>query len=128
MKCGYDYQRTADGDYSGPTKINHYGKTVPKSAHGTAKLGSPTACPSRIIKATMELFESIMDKRLCSKHLSVTAIRLSNEAEVAPQLGFFVDVSKEKKETDLVRTTLQLQKRFGKNALFKACPPPRNRL
>jgi len=120
LHIGYDYLRTADGDYSGPIKINHYGKPVPKSAHGTAKLGGPTASPSRILKATMELFEQIMDKRLCSKHINVTAIRLSKESEISPQLGFFVDVSKEKRETDLVRATLRLQSRFGKNAVFKA--------
>lgn len=120
LHIGYDWLRTSDGDYSGPVKLNHYGKTVPKSAHGTAKLGGPTASPSRILDATMELFEKIMDKRLCSKHISVTAIRLSNESEISPQLGFFVDISKEKKEIDLVRTTLSLQERFGRNAVFKA--------
>lgn len=120
LHIGYDWLRTADGDYSGPVKINHYGKTVPKSAHGTAKLGGPTASPSRILTAAMDLFERIFDKQLCSKHISVTAIRLSNESEVAPQLGFFVDVSKEKKEIELVRATLRLQERFGRNAVFKA--------
>lgn len=120
MYIGYDYLRTADGDYSGPTKINHYGKTVPKSARGTVKLGGPTASPSRILKAAMELLDSIMDKRLCSKHIHVTAIRLSKESEVAPQLGFFVDISGEKREKDLVLAMLRLRKRFGKNAVFKA--------
>lgn len=121
MYISYDWHETADGAYSGPTKVNHYGKTVPKPAHGTAKLGSPTACPSRIMAAAMELFEKIMDKRLCSKHLGVSAIRLSKASEVPAQMGFFTDLSKEKKEIDLVRATLQLQKRFGRSAVFKAC-------
>ena len=120
IHIGYDYLRTADGDYSGPTKVNHYGKTVPKSARGTADLGGPTSTPSRILKATMELFEKIMDKRLCSKHIHVTAIRLSKESDVPPQLGFFTDIRKEKREKDLVLATLNLQNRFGKNAVFKA--------
>lgn len=120
LHIGYDYLKTADGDYSGPTKINHYGKTVPASAGGSAKLGSPTAAPSRILKATMELFEKIIDKRLCSKRIYVTAIRLSKESDVPPQLGFFADISSEKREKDLVLATLNLQKRFEKNAVFKA--------
>lgn len=120
LDIGYDWLRTADGDYSGPVRVDHYGKTVPKSAHGTAKLGGPTASPSRILTATMELFEKIFDRQLCSKHIHVTAIRVSNEYEVAPQLGFFVDIGKEKKEIELIRTTLRLQERFGKNAIFKA--------
>ena len=121
MYIVYDWHETADGAYSGPTVVNHYGKTAPKPVHGTAKLGTPTACPSRIIKASMELFERLMDKRLCSKHLGVSAIRLTPASEVAPQLGFFVDLSSEKKEIALVRATLGLEKRYGKGTVFKGC-------
>lgn len=120
MYISYDWHETADGVYSGPTKINHYGKVTPKPAHGTVKLESPTAAPSRIISAAMGLFEKIMDKRLCSKHLGVSAIRLAKASEVPPQMGFFVDLGKEKREIDLVRATLGLQRRFGRNAVFKA--------
>lgn len=121
MYISYDWHETADGAYSGPTKVNHYGKTVPKSAHGTVKLGGPTACPSRIMAKSMELFERLMDKQLCSKHLGVSAIRLSNASEVPAQMGFFTDSSQEKREIDLVRATLQLKKRFGRSAVFKGC-------
>ena len=120
MYISYDWHETADGAYSGPTIVNHYGKTAPKPAHGTAKLENPTACPSRILSASMELFERLMDKRLCSKHLGVSAIRLSNASEVPPQVGFFTDFSKEQREIDLVRATLKLQERFGRDAVFKA--------
>lgn len=121
MFISYDWHETADGAYSGPTVINHYGKTTPKPVHGTIKLGTPTACPSRILSASMELFERLMDKRLCSKHLGVSAIRLSKASEVAPQLGFFLDLSSEKKEIALVQATLGLEKRYGKGTVFKGC-------
>ncbi|WP_437124459.1 DinB/UmuC family translesion DNA polymerase [Acutalibacter intestini] len=121
MYISYDWHETADGAYSGPTKVNYYGKTVPKSAHGTAKLGGPTACPSRIMASSMELFEKIMNKQLCSKHLGVSAIRLSRASEVPAQMGFFTDLGKEQREIDLVRATLQLKKRFGRSAVFKGC-------
>ena len=120
MYISYDWHETADGAYSGPTKVNHYGKTVPKPAHGTVKLDAPTACPSKILSASMGLFEKIMDKSLCSKHLDVSVIRLVDASEIAPQLGFFTDLGREKKEIDLVKATLSLQKRFGKSAVFKA--------
>ncbi len=71
------------------------------------------------MKATMELFEQIVDKRLSSRHLSVTAIRLANKDEVPPQLGFFVDNSAEEREIALVKATLGVQHRFGKSAIFK---------
>ena len=121
MYISYDWHETADGAYSGPTKVNYYGKTVPKSAHGTAKLGGPTACPSRIMASSMELFEKIMNKQLCSKHLGVSAIRLSRASEVPAQMGFFTDLGKEQREIDLVRATLQLKKRFGRSAVFRGC-------
>lgn len=121
MYICYDWHETADGAYSGPTKVNHYGKTVPRPSNGTIKLGGPTACPSRIMEKSMELFERLMDKRLCSKRLGVNAIRLSRASEVPAQMGFFTDLSREKKEIDLVRATLNIKKRFGRNSIFKGC-------
>ena len=119
MHISYDWKCTDDGTYSGPTKINYYGKKVPPSARGTIKLGGPTACPSRIMKAAMELFDRIIDPKLSSRHLHVTAIRLSNREDVPPQLGFFVDTSAEDREIALVKATLAVQERFGKSAVFK---------
>lgn len=120
LHIGYDWKAIEDGVYSGPAKVNYYGKKVPVSAHGTAKLGGPTACPSRILKSTMELFERIIDKRLCARRIYVTAIRVSPASEVAFQMGFFINQGEEKREIDLVRTTLDIQKRFGKSSIFKA--------
>ena len=121
MYICYDWHETADGAYSGPTRVNHYGKTVPRPSNGTIKLGGPTACPSRIMDKSVELFERLMDKQLCSKRLGVSVIRLSKASEVPAQMGFFTDLSREKKEIDLVRATLRLQKRFGRSAIFKGC-------
>ena len=50
----------------------------------------------------------------------MSVIRLVDASEIAPQLGFFTDLGREKKEIDLVKATLSLQKRFGKSAVFKA--------
>lgn len=117
LHVGYE---SVDREYSGPTKVNFYGKTVPTSAHGTAKLENPTAAPSVIMDAVMELFDRIVDRRLLSRRLSVTAIRLVPKSSVSYQMGFFTDFEGETKETTLVKTEIDLQKRFGKNALFKA--------
>ncbi len=113
------YERT-DANYSGPLKLNFHGKKVPVSAHGTAKLENPTAAPSVIMDAVMELFDRIVDRRLLSRRLSVTAIRIAPKSSVSYQMGFFTDFEAETKETTLVKTEINLQKRFGKNALFKA--------
>lgn len=117
LHVGYE---AVDRDYSGPTKVNFYGKTVPTSAHGTAKLENPTAAPSVIMDAVMELFDRIVDRRLLSRRLSVTAIRIAPKSSVSYQMGFFTHFEEEEKETVLVKTEMDLQRRFGKNALFKA--------
>lgn len=117
LHVGYE---SVDREYSGPTKVNFYGKTVPTSAHGTAKLENPTAAPSVIMDAVMELFDRIVDRRLLSRRLSVTAIRLVPKSSVSYQMGFFTHFEEEEKETVLVKTEMDLQRRFGKNALFKA--------
>lgn len=68
----------------------------------------------------MELFERIIDKKLCARRIYITTIRVSPASEVAFQMGFFINQDEEKRETDLVRTTQGIQRRFGKSAIFKA--------
>lgn len=51
--------------------------------------------------------------------MSVAAIRLSREEEVPAQIDFFEDYRKVQRETALLKTTLGLHKRFGKNAVVK---------
>lgn len=114
------YEAVTD-EYHGATKVNYFGKKVPVSAHGTAKLENPTSAPSVIMDAVMELFDRIVDRRLLSRRLSVTAIRVVPKSSVSYQMGFFSDFEEETKETALVKTEMDLQKRFGKNAMFKAC-------
>lgn len=117
LHVGYD---APDFEYSGALKLNYYGKKVPVSAHGTAKLANPTAAPSVIMDAIMELFDRIVDRRLKSRRISVTAIRVAPKASVVYQMGFFTNYENDVKEISLVKATIDLQRRFGKNTLFKA--------
>ena len=115
------YERLPDAaSYAGPSHLDHYGRKIPTSAHGTAKLGAPTATPSKIIAAVMALFDRTVDPELLCRRLFVTAIRVLPAAETAPQLDFFSDHREDRREIDLVRTQLAIHRRFGKNALFKA--------
>ena len=42
LDVGYDRENCDSGKYRGPVHIDHYGRTVPKGAHGTVKLDNPT--------------------------------------------------------------------------------------
>lgn len=105
--------------YHGPVKVNHYGRKVPPSVHGTGKLGSPTASLSRITEAVLKLYDKLVDKELEVRRMSIAAIRLSPKEEVASQLSLFSSQQDDERETALLRAVISLHKRFGKNSLVK---------
>src|SRR5699024_3895860 len=68
MTVGYDIENLTNPKikrlYSGPITTDHYGRSVPKSAHGTTNLGRQTSSTKLIMDAITELFECIVDKNL----------------------------------------------------------------
>ena len=119
LHVGYD-RENMDRGFRGETKTDFYGRQIPRSAHGTAALGTHTSSRSAILKAVMELFERIVDQSLTVRRVYVTAIRVLREDAVAPQMDLFADHLLAEKEKSLQRTILRLQKRFGKNVVLKA--------
>ena len=105
--------------YQGPVKVNHYGRKVPPSVHGTGKLGGPTASLSCISEAVLKLYDKLVDRDLQVRRMSIAAIRLSPAAEVPPQLSFFSSQRDDEREISLMRAAISLHKRFGKNSLVK---------
>lgn len=73
LDVGYDRENCDSGKYRGPVHIDHYGRTVPKGAHGSTKLDNPTNLGSILISATTELFESIADKTLTVRRITIAA-------------------------------------------------------
>ncbi len=119
LYVGYEAMGKENLSYSGPISVNYYGKRVPSSVHGTAKLGAPTASQKRVVKAVLDLYDKLVDRNLQVRRMSVAVIRLSREEDNCTQIDLFSDHADEKRETDILKTTLALQKRFGKSALFK---------
>ena len=83
LDVGYDRENCDSGKYRGPVHIDHYGRTVPKGAHGTVKLDNPTNLGSILISATTELFERIADKTLTVRRITIAANRVVKDE------GFF---------------------------------------
>ncbi|MBQ4527158.1 MAG: DNA methylase [Clostridia bacterium] len=139
LTVGYDIENLTNPiisrEYKGEITTDHYGRKIPKHAHGTANLGRYTASTMIIVDAVMELFERIVDKRMLSRRINITANRVVSESAVNIkeeycQIDWFTDYDKEKikkekeeklleKERKLQETTLKLQRRFGKNAILK---------
>lgn len=116
LHVGYDRENV---HWEGPAKSDHYGRQVPASAHGTQSLGAPTDALSRIVGATLELYDRIVNRELTVRRLNLTAIRLSDADGRTEQLDLFSDHEREARESALQKAVLDVHKKFGKNALLK---------
>lgn len=118
LHIGYDRENTGAG-FKGERVLDGYGRSIPRSAHGTAKLGSHISSSKIIMEAVLKLFEEIVDERLTVRRVNVAAIRVLKEDSVPTQLDLFVDHEAVEREKSLQKTMLQLQKRYGKNTVLK---------
>ena len=118
LDVGYDRENCDSGKYKGPVHIDHYGRTVPKGAHGTVKLDNPTNLGSQLIKAAATLFDQIADKTLTVRRITIAANRVVKDEGIF-QVDLFTDTSKLEKEKQLQEVMLGLKKKFGKNAVLK---------
>lgn len=116
LHVGYDRENVS---YQGECVTDHYGRRIPRSAHGTANLGGYTALGSRILPAVMTLFREIVDPKLTVRRVNVAAIRVLEEKNVPEQLDLFQDSTGAAREKQLQWAVLGLRKRYGNNAILK---------
>ena len=131
-----EYKVTTTGKrYNGAVHKDHYGRPVPKHAHGTGNLESWTSSTAAIAECMMQLYDRIIDPDLMVRRITICACNLIYENNIPEddgpvQLELFVDYEeverrkaekkrKEERERALQRATLQLQGRFGKNAVLR---------
>ena len=123
--------------YHGEITTNHYGKPVPKHAHGTFNFERPTSSSRLIMDGATELFDRCVNPDLLIRRLNLTTNHVVSEASVsaqdcAPQqLDLFTDYealekqrqaeqAKLDKERRMQEAQLKIKKRFGKNAILRA--------
>ena len=139
LNIGYDIENLTDPkisrDYHGEVTTDHYGRKIPKQAHGSANIGRQTSSTILIMKAVMELFDRIVDKNLLVRRINVTACHLVGEDTVqestcCEQLDLFTDydaLKKEQAEEDaalererhIQDAIIMLREKYGKNAVLK---------
>lgn len=121
--------------YDGQIVLDHYGRYVPKHAHGTANIGRQTSSTRLITDAVMDLYDRIIDPSLMIRRVTIAACRVIPESEIAPadtyeQLDLFTDYDqvqkvrqsedeKLAKERSLQLATLDIKNKYGKNAILK---------
>lgn len=139
LTVGYDIENLSNPDikkkYHGPITTDHYGRQIPKHAHGTANLKRQTSSTKRVIDAVMDLYARIVDKNLLVRRINITANHVVNESTVEKeksyeQLDLFTDYEVRNKEKEEEYATLQrekkmqlaildIKKKYGKNAILK---------
>ena len=138
LTVGYDIENltndTIRSTYKGEIITDHYGRQVPKYAHGTWNLTRQTSSSKLIVDATMELFDKIVNKSLLVRRITIAACKLARESDVQEkrpeQLDLFTDYEalekkRQQEEETLERekrmqeAVLNIKKKFGKNAILK---------
>lgn len=139
LTVGYDIENLTNPkikkSYHRAITTDHYGRSVPKSSHGTTNLGRQTSSTKLIMGAVTELFERIVDKNLLVRRVNIAANHVVDESTIqkkdnVEQLDLFTDyvdvqLKKEVEEVELERekkmqkAMLEIKKKYGKNAILK---------
>lgn len=140
VTVGYDIENLTDPErrknYHGAVVKDHYGRQIPKHAHGTINLDGHTSSTKKIMCAASELYDRIVDKNLLVRRLNIVANHVVPEADAPKknegyeQLDLFTDydalvAKKEKEDAELARekkmqqALITIKKRFGKNAVLR---------
>lgn len=133
LTIGYDIDNLNNPkiDYDGPITIDPYGRSVPKHAHGTINIERYTSSSKVIIENTLILFDRIINKKLLTRRINITASNLidkdkAKEKNYYHQINLFdnKELKKEEKqieeeENKLQLTLLNIKNKYGKNAILK---------
>ena len=140
VTIGYDIENLTDPQrrkkYHGDIVKDHYGRQIPKHAHGTINLEGYTSSTKKIVGAAAELYDRIADKNLLVRRLNIVANHVLPESaapkknEGFQQLDLFTDyaalqVQQEQeraaldREKKMQQAMLTIKKKFGKNAILK---------
>lgn len=135
LTVGYDIDNLQDPErrkkYRGQVVTDHYGRKIPKHAHGTVNLSGHTSSTREITGAVMDLFDRIVDENLLVRRMNIVACHVLRETDVVPtgmgeQLDLFVQqedpAEKEaarQREKRRQQAVIGIKKKFGKNAILK---------
>ncbi len=129
LDVGYD--RELEGsDYKGEMALDPYGRTVPKSAHGSFRFSSHTSSTEEIVQVVLDIFQRIVDKKLLVRRMTLAFGNLIDEKKAAAdsyeQLDLFTDYkkreedrAKQERERKMQEAMLRIQNKYGKNAILK---------
>lgn len=133
LNVGYEAIRDqpSGAKLSGEIQKDHYGRSVPKAAHGSTNLERNTASTGLLTEAMLALYDRIVDRNLCCRRISVAAANVKKEAGTEAsfeQMSLFSFLDCEKnaeqeerlaREKSMQKAVLDIKKKFGKNAILR---------
>ena len=139
LTVGYDIENLTDPEkrkaYHGEVVTDHYGRKIPKHAHGTANLSRRTSSTRLITDAVMALYDRIVDPNLLVRRINLVACNITPEGVTTADGAFqqmdmfsdFTDQQRKKEEEDAAlerekrrqQAVLAIRKKYGKNAILK---------
>jgi len=137
LTIGYDVENLqGKSSYRGEVTTDHYGRKIPKHAHGTANLDRQTSSTKLIMDAVMELYDRIVNPDLLVRRINLTACKVVDESEAkqysgaGEQLDIFTDYAEQERkraeekaalerEKNMQKAVLELKKKYGKNIILK---------
>ena len=99
LTVGYDHEGVPD-NYTGTVSKDHYGRKIPKSAHGSINLGRFTSEQSTADEESYEQLDMFTDYEALEKRRKQEAIGLE-------------------REKNMQKAMLKIKKKYGKNAILK---------
>ena len=123
LTVGYDIDNLTNPEikksFHGAITTDHYGRAVPKFAHGSVNLGRQTSSTKLIMDAVTDLFERIVDKNLLIRRVNITANHVVDEATVQKtgnfeQLDLFTDYAAAQAKKEMKKLSLHEKKRCSK--------------
>ena len=137
LTIGYDAEslKIPTKTFLGEVTLDHYGRYVPKHAHGTANFEAYTSSTREITDKMLELYDRIINPHLLIRRVNISACGLVRESEIeesakTEQLDFFTDYEQQEKdkktkkqlyarEKSRQNAVISIRKRFGNNSIIR---------
>lgn len=138
ITIGYDIDNLIKPEYAkyytGPLKMDVYGRKIPEHAHSTIHLENPTSSGVQICNACLQLYQRIVNPNLLIRRVNIALHHLSHPSSIPSpsiqQISLFDDIDalemqekeKQKKlesEKKIQEALLKIKKKYGKNSVLK---------
>ena len=116
--------------YSGEVVYDHYGRKMPKPAHGTVRIDHLTSSAKILDEYVVKLYDKIVNPLLLIRKLNIAFCNLkvkedTKKADHYQQLDLFginkvIDPKKEREDNIVQETIIRIKNKYGKNAILKA--------